>query len=315
MTDIDEIKIRRLDLTVLLVFLRLMREGKGTLVGEQMGLTQSSISHALKRLRNVFGDDLFLRRPYGLEPTAFALALEPRIASIVATLREALNGPAAFEPANSVRLFRLAAFDLHLATMLPPLLTRLEAMAPMLRVSAEAPTRREVFARLATGEIDMAVGYFWENDPDMIKSDLYHENYLVVAPTGHAALHGDLESFAAARHVVVSPNGDLRGVVDAALESIGMTRRVDAAVPSFFPALAVAAESGLVATLPRMLVEKFAGAFGLACAEPPLPLRSFTVSAMWHRRDARNPFHLWMTEQLSAVAGELGLERKRSVAG
>jgi DNA-binding transcriptional LysR family regulator len=299
--DIDEIKIRRLDLTVLLVFLGLVREGKGTLVAEQMGLTQSSISHALKRLRDVFGDELFLRRPYGFEPTAFALALQPRIASAVETLKEALSGPPAFEPESSERRVRLAAFDYELVTILPPLVKCLRQNAPGLTMASKAAARPDIPALLSTGGIDMAIGYYWENDPDLLKAALYEENYLVVAAPGHPALSGDLSAYAAARHVVVSPTGDLRGIVDHALEAKGMRREVAAAVPLFFPGLAVAAQGELVATLPKRFVEQFAAAFGLASAPPPLALRSFTVSAMWHRRDARNPFHLWMLERLKEV--------------
>ncbi len=66
--DIDEIKLRRLDLTVLLVFLGVMRYRKATTTAEQMGLSQSSITHSLNRLREVFDDKLFLRKPDGLEP-------------------------------------------------------------------------------------------------------------------------------------------------------------------------------------------------------------------------------------------------------
>lgn len=299
--DIDEIKIRRLDLTVLLVFLGLVREGKGTLVGQQMGLTQSSISHALKRLRDVFDDELFIRRPYGLEPTAFALALQPRIASVVETLKEALSGPPAFEPQSSRRLLRLAAFDYEMVTILPPLVKCLRKYAPGLTMASKTAARPEIPALLSTGRIDMAIGYYWENDPDLVKAALYEEEYLVVASQGHPALSGDISAYAAARHVVVSPTGDLRGIVDQALEAKGMRREVAAAVPLFFPGLVVAAQGELVATLPKRFVEQFAGAFGLSSAPPPLVLRSFTVSALWHRRDARNPFHLWMLERLKEV--------------
>ena len=70
--DIDEIELRRLDLTVPLVFINLMRLRKASDVADHMGLTQSSISHSIKRLRDAFGDQLFLRTPKGMEPTAVA---------------------------------------------------------------------------------------------------------------------------------------------------------------------------------------------------------------------------------------------------
>ena len=76
MTGFRDSELRRLDLTLLLVFLGLLKHRKGTLVAAELGLTQSAISQALRRLRDIFGDELFLRRPHGMEPTALALALE-----------------------------------------------------------------------------------------------------------------------------------------------------------------------------------------------------------------------------------------------
>ena len=75
MTDFSQSELRRLDLTLLLVFLGLLRHRKATDVAAELGLTQSGVSQALKRLRDIFGDPLFLRRPHGMDPTATALAI------------------------------------------------------------------------------------------------------------------------------------------------------------------------------------------------------------------------------------------------
>lgn len=117
MTDIDTAQLRRIDLTLLCVFVELMRHRKLTVVAARLGLTQSAISHSLKRLRDIFGDPLFRRRPNGVEPTARALALEPRISSIVALTREALRLDSKFDPGTADRLFRIAALDYETSVM------------------------------------------------------------------------------------------------------------------------------------------------------------------------------------------------------
>lgn len=122
MTDSNEIELRRLDLTVLLVFLGLIRHRKATDVAAELGLTQSAISHSLKRLREIFGDELFLRRPHGLEPTSVALALETPVATAVETLRRAVAGAPKFEPSMAEGIIRLAAFDAELVTVVPDLI-------------------------------------------------------------------------------------------------------------------------------------------------------------------------------------------------
>jgi DNA-binding transcriptional LysR family regulator len=69
MAEIDINNIRRLDGGLLLVFREVLRHRRTTDAAKRLGITQSTVSHALDRLRDLFGDPLFVRRPHGLEPT------------------------------------------------------------------------------------------------------------------------------------------------------------------------------------------------------------------------------------------------------
>jgi DNA-binding transcriptional LysR family regulator len=296
MADIDRLRLRRLDLTVLLIFAGLMRTRKATAVAGELGLTQSSVSHGLRRLREVFGDPLFLRRPHGLEPTAVAAALEGPVTAAIEALRGALAGPPAFDPAAFRGTVRIGALDLEQALLLPALVARAEREAPGLAVVGRALVRDAALAALATGELDLALGYFWELPNDFVAEPLFTETYAVA--TRPETPMRRLDDYVAAAHVVVSPAGDLAGTADAALAAAGLSRRVVAAVPGFFPAFAIAAATGAVATLPRRLAERFGPGFGLAVHPPPLALRPFAVSALRHRRDARSPLQDWLTAVL-----------------
>jgi DNA-binding transcriptional LysR family regulator len=300
MTDIDWMRLRRLDLTLLLVFAGLMRHRRATAVAEEMGLTQSTISHALARLRDIFGDPLFLRRPHGLEPTAVAVELEAPVRASIAALAAALGGPPAFDPAAYAGTVRIAGFDSELATLLPGLIARAGAEAPGMRLSARALGRQAALDALDAGGIDLALGFFWDLPEAFLARTLYREDFLVVGRTAALGPPGsfDLDAYCAARHLVVSPAGDLRGTVDDALAAEGRSRVVVAAVPLFFPALAAAAATGCLVTLPRRLATAHAAAFGLETREPPLGIRSFPVMAVRHRRDARNPLHDWLDANL-----------------
>jgi hypothetical protein len=69
MSDFNLNQIRRLDGGLLLVFRELLRTRRASAVAQRLGLSPSAISHALNRLRDLFGDPLFIRRPHGFEPT------------------------------------------------------------------------------------------------------------------------------------------------------------------------------------------------------------------------------------------------------
>jgi DNA-binding transcriptional LysR family regulator len=306
MTDIDKDHIRRLDGLLLLVFQGLMRQRKATLVAEHLGLTQSSVSHALNRLREVFGDPLFVRRPHGLAPTAAAQNLAPHIDAALDALNAACSGAAHFDPALSDRTLRLGAYDYALSTLAPALIAHMRRHAPAMRLSAQAVGRRDALAALMHDEIDLAIGYFWALPEAYAAQPLFEETYLVAGPPEHPFFKrgGDrLKRFLAADHIVTSPQGDLVGIVDKALARQGLARRVIVAAPLFLPALAMAQSAGALVTAPKRLVAAHAARFGLAAAPAPLAVRPFQVSAVHCRRDAQDPFRAWAVQALAAVCG------------
>jgi DNA-binding transcriptional LysR family regulator len=304
MSELSVSELRRLDLTLLLVFLGLLRQRKASDVAQSLGLTQSAVSQALKRLRDIFGNELFLRRPHGMEPTAVALALEEPVSRAVEALRGALGAARAFDPERAEGTVRIAALDAEQAVLVPPLSLRLRRQAPGLRLSVLPLGRRDAIEALMEGRAELALGFLWDL-PEMISGTaLYEESFLVAGrPSSlphHPAL--SLDAYCAADHVLISPAGDLRGVVDDRLETLGRSRRIILGLPAFLPALAAVAATGALVTLPARVARTLAPGFGLVVAEPPVDVRRFPVSVFWHRRNDADPRNRWIRQQLKASA-------------
>lgn len=306
MSDINEIKLRQLDLTLLTVFSEAMRHRKLTMVAERLGLTQSAISHSLKRLRRAFDDELFMRRPFGVEPTQRAHDIAERVERIIMLSREVVGATEPFNPVSSKRVFRIAGADQQVALFAPKLIQTLLQDAPSVRLSFRPQMRKEAIKSLADGELDIAIGLLRAPGTDYESRLLFEENYRVLARLGHPAIKRrlTLKTYLELDHVLVSFGGDLRGIVDASLAKLGKSRRVIASVPSFFPAFAVVAETDAVATVPARMAALYRPRFGLVCHEPPLALRSFVVNALWHRRNSNDPGLRWLLDQLAAVAAQ-----------
>lgn len=298
-------KLRRLDLTTLLVFSALMRLRKATAVAEELGLTPPGVSHALKRLREVFDDALFLRRPHGLEPTAFAVVLEPRVRRAIEELHAGLSTPAEFDPVSAKAVVRVGAFDYELSTLVPSLVGVIAERAPGVRIVTRAIGREQALGALADGDLDLSIGYFWSASSAISLKHLYSESYVVVArardPIARKPL--TLARYCAGSHVLVSPSGELSGIVDTVLRQMGRERRVISATPLFLPALAIVRATGALATVPRRLAERFARPFGLTVLKLPFAVREFPVSVARHARNARSPMHDWLEGVLSEVVG------------
>lgn len=303
MSELSTSELRRLDLTLLLVFLGLLRHRKALDVATELGLTQSAISQSLKRLRDIFGDDLFLRRPHGMEPTATALALEAPVAAAVDALRGALGATRSFDPGTATGLVRVAALDAEQAVLIPPLAARLRRLAPGLTLSVLSLGRGAAMEALAEGRADLVLGYVWDVPEAVSGEALYDESFLVAGrpEAMPEAPHISLDNYCAADHVLISPGGDLRGVVDDQLAAMDRRRSVILGLPAFLPALAAVAASDALVTLPARVARTFAPGFGLFTAEPPIPVRTFPVSVFWHRRNETDPRTSWIRQQLGKV--------------
>ncbi len=306
MTELSISKLRRLDLTLLLVFLGLIRHRKAADVAIELGLTQPAISQALKRLREVFEDELFLRRPHGMEPTATALALEESIARAVDMLRGAIGAARAFDPARAEAIIQVAALDAEQSVIIPPLAARLSREAPGLRLSVLPLGRGAAVEGLIEGRADLALGYLWDIPETISGEALYEESFLVAGRLAllKSAPRLSLDAYCRANHVLISPGGDLRGIVDDRLEAMGRSRRIVLGLPAFLPALAAVSETDALVTLPARIARRFAKSFGLALAQPPLDIRRFTVSVFWHKRNDKDPKTLWLRRKIGEAVGE-----------
>lgn len=316
MADPLPAKLRFLDLTQLYVFSEVMQHRKLTTVAQRLGRSQPAISHIVRHLRDIFEDELFVRRPGpggrsgGLQPTARALQLEPIVAQIVALARQALLIERPFDPASLDGAIRIAAQDYHCSLLAGPIAGLLEREASRMSVQFRPVADGAALGALGGREVDLAIGHFPRVARGQTREFLFLETYVVVARREHPRI-GDsiaLDAYLGERHVCIADSAESHGVVDRALAREGRSISVAATLPYYLPALAAVAESDLIATLPEFVAVEHAERFGLKLARPPLAIQAFEVSAVWDERDAANPLMPWlighMRDWTSSSAGE-----------
>jgi len=295
MNDFNFTQLRRLDLTVLLVFEEAMISGKLSSAARRFGLTPSAVSHALKRLRQVFDDELFVRTASGVQPTPRARALRGPLSEAIRLLTAATQ-PATFDPLKDDRAFRIGSSDYEAALLAPALLA--DGAAP--RFLFRTLVRREALEALRADELDLVLGYTWQRGSALDAEILFEEDYLVVGRRGHPALSRRLTArgYASLDHVLVAPGGSMSGIVDTTLAAAGLSRRVALAVPYFLAALAAVSRTNLVATVPRRLARRHAGDFRLTAVAAPLPIRKFPVHMVWSKRSGKDPANAWLRDRV-----------------
>ncbi len=292
------------DLNLLKAFDALYAERHVTRAGLRIGLSQSAMSGALTRLREVFEDELFVRSTAGMQPTPRAHDLAGPVADALHLVRGALKS-GGFDPETADHTFTIAMTDYAAFVLLPPLVARLGVEAPHidLRVCGMF-ARDEAVELLDSGEANLAVGFPVEASARILVRPLLREGFACVARLGHPAFAegAGLEAFAAAPHLLVSPEGDRSGLVDRELSKLGLERRVLLSLPQFLVAPFVIAETDLVATLSCRVARRFADTgVGIAVHEPPIALPTWPLAMMWHRRADAHAATAWLREVVAEV--------------
>jgi DNA-binding transcriptional LysR family regulator len=155
----NELNFRTLDLNLLRVFDEVMAERNLTRAASNLSMTQPAVSNALRRLRDLLGDDLVRRSGYGVEPTPFALGLWPTVREALSQLRHTLS-PGRFEPATATQHFVLAMADATASKIMPGLVQLLDREAPGVTLRVLPLTTRDPRDLLEGGEVHLAIGHF-----------------------------------------------------------------------------------------------------------------------------------------------------------
>jgi DNA-binding transcriptional LysR family regulator len=298
MSEFDLSQIRRLDGGLLLVFRELLRTRRASTVAERLGLSPSAISHALSRLRDLFDDPLFVRRPHGFEPTRRALELGPKIEALIELTGQALTRNPGFDPASSERSFTLAAPEFVTALIGADLINRLKSVAPKVTFGVGFAGEEDAFRALRRGEIEFALGRFGAARPGFTSEVLFEDRYCVAARVDHPRVQGVIDDagYREIGHVFAWSPSEVGA--DADRTEPGMVHR--ASVPQWLTALMLVSSTDALATCPRRLAERHAEKLGLQVLDPPFESDVIKVSIL-RRAGVQDIGVDWFLEQVRAV--------------
>ncbi len=293
-----------LDLNLLRVFDAVARERHVTRAAERLNLSQPAVSNALARLRVALHDELFLRRPGGVEPTALALNLAGPIAEALDRLGETLSVQAPFDPTTAQRVFPIALSEYAEAVLAPSLLCAVAREAPGCMIAISHADRTNAVPLLEAGAAQLAVAVLTEPPALYTRLRLLPEGFRVLMRPDHPLAEGELDvtRYLSVPHLLHSPNGSREGAVDDELAKSSQRRRLGAVVAHLSAVPAILRGTDLIMTLSTRLAEMLAQGHGLVAKESPLAMRHVRLSLVFHRRFEADAGHAWLRQLLLKVA-------------
>jgi len=297
--------IRAVDLNLLKAFDALTNERAVTRAAGRIGLSQPAMSHALSRLRDLFADDLFVRTPTGMEPTARAREIAPLVAAAIEHIEAALNLGIGFDPEKSAGIFTAGMAEYAEVALVGRLAAAFADQAARATLRLTPLTGADAAEQLDRGAIDVAVAHLNTLPAHIDSIVLLRDPFVVVARRGHpiAGQQLSLEAYAALNHILVSPRGNTSGALDRILVDFGLRRRIALLVATYLALPVALAASDLVATVPSRMARQIAATGEIEIM--PLPIDfSMTVSMAWHRRAASEPAQAWFRSLMIDAAAD-----------
>src|SRR5262249_4792616 len=277
--NIDTTNLARIDLNLLVHFDALLTERSVTRAAARVGIGQSAMSHNLARLRELFGDELLTRGPDGLRLTPRAAALVEPVRAALTHIQALVATEQAFDPATAVRTFRFGLPDSMEILIMPALLARLREVAPGIQLRLTSFDFTRLLDELDSDEVDLAIGY-----DALLQGQVHHKRRLLFTETHLCIFNAEttgitppisIDDYVRLPHILTTlrpgrSGHSVRGVVDEALEKLGLARTIALTTPRFLTVPSLLVRAPVIATMHGRLAHLFAAELGLSTSPPPV---------------------------------------------
>ncbi|MES1975618.1 MAG: LysR family transcriptional regulator [Pseudomonadota bacterium] len=319
--------VRKVDLNLFRLFEALYEERSVARTAERLFLTPSAVSHALKRLRLMVGDDLFKRGPHGMMPTPRAHEVARQLRLLLPKLSEVLS-PLAFDAGSSERIFALACVPYLSRMLIPDLAARFSEAAPHARLDIRL-LYSSIVDDLDNGTLDVALGNFRKTPSRLVTKEILREPYVWVMRRSNpfASQRLTLATLSKLAHVDLLIDGAVMNTVDSydvrqglerlvaqnsigatenALVAAGLPRLVRYHAPDSVSALAIVARTDAACLVPRSVARMYVEFFDLTLFDPPYAMSPLVIQMLYHAENGQHPAVHWLLEQVQeAVSPDL----------
>ena len=296
--------LKETDLNLFIAFDVIYTEKNLTKAGQVLGITQPAVSNALSRLRELFGDDLFIRTSKGMIPTPVANQIIKDVRSALSLIQNTISETENFNPSITEMTFKISIGDSSEYRLLPLLIKELAEVSPKIKVETYLTPRKDAPRELASGTIDFSIDPPVHSDPHLRHEKIYEEDYVMIVRKDHPILdlkEITIEDYLKLTHIHISNRKTGLGHVDMALYRLGLSRDISLRAQHFLVAPYIVEQSDLAITTTK----GFAVDRDLAWRELPFDIEPLVLHLYWHEAKDSDPSSKWMKDLMLKTYGKL----------
>ncbi|WP_172743597.1 LysR family transcriptional regulator [Citrobacter youngae] len=288
-----------LDIKHMRMFMQLVQERNVSKVAFQTGMSQQAVSAYLKRLRGFFPTEIFLRKNAGLEPTDYAINLADKFGEILYAI-DNISGEVAFVPESYNKKINIMANEYAQLTILPSWFQILRQEVPNLHFEVLDFNLKHHAQALASGDIDMVIGFSDYIDEGLVRNKLFSDHYCcVIRKSSGLNDLTELKSLPAVRFS--TGPGNIEDIVNKFFEETGVRDNVIATLPCYTTLPVFMSTNDVVAFIPSAIAED--PMFKVIHYEDKPQF--FEIACAWHRKSQGSPLRQWLTDKLKGHVKKL----------
>ena len=290
--------IYKINLNLLIAFDVLMTERHVSRASQKLHISQSATSNALKRLRELFKDELLIKTPTGMEPTKRALELIDSVHEVIERVQALFAESEKFDPTKTERTFKIGMTDYAALVVLPFLQNYLEKNAPGIKLQIKSLNSLSSSVRLDSDELELAIGFFERLPEKLYQQIIFKEQGVCAGWKDNPLMEGKLtiEKFLEAKHIGVQHNEMVSTLlVDQYLMSHGhKPRNVVMTVPLVVLGLLLLPNTNYLTIAGERFVEIYQKMLPIKYQKAPIEVTKLEFSQVWHARHHNDQGLRWL---------------------
>ena len=287
----------KIDLQQLACYAALIKYQNVSKAANALGLSQPTVSLALKKLREAFKDPLLIRSNGRMTPTSRALALEVEIQEILHKVDALNKSEASFDPSTSEAKFSIMCPEFVEYYLAPRIAAQLEKDAPHIKVEFKTSNPSQAFDMLDKGALDFRLGW-WPKPNLMLRTKILFRDELICLSrkNNQPAQKLSVSEFINTRHVRLEAprNGVSTMVIDQAVLKIGEKINIALEAQTIFNLAKIVSETGFLACIGKKMAQEMQNQFPVEIRPIPLNIPEVRIALYWHERTHRQNSHTWL---------------------
>ena len=286
-------KISAFDLNLFVIMNSIYTEGSLTKAAEVVGITQPAVSNALSRLREKFDDDLFVRTGSGMVPTQKTENIIKDIQNALQLMQKSVNEPDEFDPATSQKTFRISLGDINEGRILAILISKIEKLAPNIKLECYYTARGQVPHALATNELSFAVDPFIPNSKDTNSTKVFSDKFVIAHRANHPVskiTEITLDEALKLKYINISNRKRGASVVEMEMQKMQLQPEIALRAQHYLVTPEIVRSTDLC----LLCSETFAKKHGLSYVNLPFDVPPLEQYLIWHKSDDNDGSHIWM---------------------